>query len=1323
MTEERQIRLISGIVTIVLVLSGIILLSLPFITWRWTQTPFSGILFDPNLVVNDSGEESWPAQQGSDDAAFPDRVVAVDGVPVADVADVQAVLAAKEVGSRVPFTLVQPPPDSGFPPRFAETERSKDVLLIPITLWDLGEQFWLFYVTGVIMLVMGVLVFGLRPYTEAAQVFALLMAFTALGVGLLFDTRTTHYFVRLWTLALSLTCGLSVWLASIFPHPSRLMARYPTVKWLVLLPGLLAGLWAQGILFDAQSPWAFVFGWRLLFLLNAVGLLITILIMGYRAMRSPSANVRQQARIILAGAVVGYGPIILYFITATVGINNTWFPQLFFVPLVVLYPATIGFTIVRYRLWNTDEVLRHGMTYGLLVGVLVFALAIVLFSLTVLVGPVLNNPFLITVFIVIVVLVVEPLKRRLQVEVEERFLKQPAVLDNNLRDFNRELTTAVAEDQVASMMLLYVRTGIPDANPDLYLPDGEMSVYRSYYGSNDLLVGADSPLIAGMKRLHGAIDLAEERTWPPVFQQEAEIIRAMETAVIVPMYNEQDLLGWLTLSPKNNHQPYSQSEMTYLASLADQSLIGFERASVVRSLEARVYEQDMLSQFSQALNFTLTLDDMMELVCTNYERLFNLRDFFIYLWDTDTDQNYTAFYLEDGERDESREGITHLVTDPPILEVFDRGQFVTGKFEAGNTWMMAPLKAGRDTLGVIYTYYRKPDIRLRPRQQQLFLTLADQTATALARLETNRQLQARAQQLEIINEVTFSLATTMDLAVLLELILDKAMQLLDTEAGTFMVTDLDNGELEFRVARGPASEGLVGKRLPAGTGLAGTAAQTGQPIIVNHAREDKRWFDELEQDTTFRARALLTVPLIRHNSVWGVIQLINKRNEAPFTEGDQGLLITFASQAVVAMENARLLAQTDEALRKSVNELSLLTQLDRDLNTSLDLTTVLNLALDRTLGIFNGSAGAILLLDEDGRPQRLIHRHYDPAFTLDNLTVESGLVGKTIANRQPYVAANVHEEEDYIAANFATHSQMTLPLLHKQKLIGVMVVESDRLDAFDAEMAETAVRITNHAAIAIANAVLVEQVNAANEAKSDFVSMVSHELKTPMTSMKGYTDLLLSGMTGQLNDQQRGFLDTIAANIRRMSQQIQDLTDISRIETGKLHVTLAPTSLVEVVNETLQIIQGPFDERGIKLHLQLPEDLPLVVADKGRLVQVLTNLLSNAGKYSPPETDVELCFETRLMPNGKSERVTPMVVCSVHDHGFGISAEDRKKLFTKFFRSEDPNIRQAKGTGLGLSITRGIVELHHGEIWVESEVGQGTTFAFSVPQMGLSERR
>jgi len=228
--------------------------------------------------------------------------------------------------------------------------------------------------------------------------------------------------------------------------------------------------------------------------------------------------------------------------------------------------------------------------------------------------------------------------------------------------------------------------------------------------------------------------------------------------------------------------------------------------------------------------------------------------------------------------------------------------------------------------------------------------------------------------------------------------------------------------------------------------------------------------------------------------------------------------------------------------------------------------------------------------------------------------------------------------------------------------------------------------------------------------------MVSHELKQQMTSMRGYTDLMLSGMTGELNEQQRKFLKTIAANIRRMGRQIQDLTDISRIETGRLRMEKAPTAFTNIVSETLQTVQGPCDAKNIRLHLDLPADLPLVMGDKERLVQVLTNLVSNACKYSPPDTDVTIRLKADTLTAEDGQAPVPVVVCSVVDRGYGISEEDQQRLFTKFFRSDDANIRKATGTGLGLSITKGIVELHGGRIWVESELGKGTTFHFAIPQ-------
>jgi signal transduction histidine kinase len=183
-----------------------------------------------------------------------------------------------------------------------------------------------------------------------------------------------------------------------------------------------------------------------------------------------------------------------------------------------------------------------------------------------------------------------------------------------------------------------------------------------------------------------------------------------------------------------------------------------------------------------------------------------------------------------------------------------------------------------------------------------------------------------------------------------------------------------------------------------------------------------------------------------------------------------------------------------------------------------------------------------------------------------------------------------------------------------------------------------------------------------------------------------------------------------------MGQLIQDLTDISRIETNHLRVELAPVSFTNVISDTLQIVRGPCDGKSINLHLDLPTDLPLVLGDKERLVQVTTNLLSNACKYSPPETDVDVIVRATMMAVKPDQPEQPMVICSIKDKGYGISEEDLKQLFTKFFRADDPNIRKATGTGLGLSITKGIVELHNGRIWVESELGQGTTFHFVIPQ-------
>jgi signal transduction histidine kinase len=1318
-TAERYSHFRVGLVGLLLMVGSILYILLPFTALRWAQTPFLGFFVDPNLVINDSGEPSWPSQGEDRLVGYPDRITAVDNQPVITIEQFLATLEGKQTGDLVSLTLVQPPPGIDIEPNFPEPERVVQLPVIPLTYLSLWNHFGLFYLTGLIMFVIGIWTFSVRPKAESAQVFALFMGLAALAVGSLFNLLTSHQFARIWLLALALTPGLSVWLAAVFPHEMSFVIRYPRSKWLLLLPGVAAGIWAQIWLYNEANAWYYAIPWRTLFLLNGLAILLSLALMAYRGGLSPSPLVRQQARIILVGSLIAFTPLVLFFIPASQMVDVAWLPTAFYLPPLVIYPLAIAYTIIRYRLLDVDQIMRRSISYVLMTGLVLAAFVLVAVGLSNTFGTVIDNPVVLSVFIVLLVLVFNPLRSRLQEAIDQLFFREPVALDKLLRAYNRALTTAVNTDQVANTLLKYVASGVPDAATYLFLPDAQMNYFASYNNHASGRLSVESPLVAYMSQTNGPIDLTEERAWPDSLAGQTEAVQALNAAVLVPINNGRELLGWLSLSPKQNRQHFRPAEINYISSLVDQSLIGLERANVIRRLETRVAELDMLSQFSQALNFTIDFDALLELVFTNFQRLLGINDFFISLRDKATKQIYTVFYLEDGERYENKEGATRLVTDPSIHQVINMGQMVVKEDEYGRSWIAAPLNAGADTLGAIHTYYRDPAYKIRARQQQLFTVFADRTATALERIDTNKRLQERAQQLEIMNEVTFSLAATKELDPLLELILDKAIELLDTEAGTFMISREENGELEFRVARGPSSGGLVGRRLPLGAGLAGTAAQTGRAIISNRVQEDERWFSAVDAGSDFNSQSILTVPLVRQTTVLGVLQVINKRNGIEFSLEDQSLLTAFAGQAVVAMENARLLAQTDEALQKSVDELSLLQQLDRDLSTTLDLDHVLNLTLSRMLSIYQGVAGSIVLVNEAREVYRVVAQGYDETFDESKIGADKGLIGQVIHSGQPHNAPNVHEEPRYIAANFNTHSQMTLPFINKQELIGVIAIESDVIGKYSEDDLQTAVRITNHAAAAIANAILYDKVNEANQAKSEFVSMVSHELKTPMTSLRGYTDLLLSGMTGDLTEQQRNFLEIMAANIRRMSQQIQDLTDISRIETGVLHIELSPTSFVNVVNETMQTVKGLCDEKGIRVHLQMPDELPPIMADKGRMVQVLTNLLSNACKYSPPDTDVNVSFMPRMVADEETGEMQAMVWCCVKDNGYGISEPDLERLFTKFFRSEDPNIRQAKGTGLGLSITKGIIELHGGEIWVESKLGEGTAFQFTIPQAAV----
>jgi PAS domain S-box-containing protein len=223
--------------------------------------------------------------------------------------------------------------------------------------------------------------------------------------------------------------------------------------------------------------------------------------------------------------------------------------------------------------------------------------------------------------------------------------------------------------------------------------------------------------------------------------------------------------------------------------------------------------------------------------------------------------------------------------------------------------------------------------------------------------------------------------------------------------------------------------------------------------------------------------------------------------------------------------------------------------------------------------------------------------------------------------------------------------------------------------------------------------------------KNEFVSTVSHELRTPLTSIKGYVDLILDGDAGEVNEIQREFLTIVKENSDRLVALINDILDISRIESGRVVLKVEPIGMTEIIAGTVDSFKAVLDQSGRSITTKIPEHLPKVAGDRDRVGQVLMNLVSNAIKYSPEGGDVTIT----------AKRNNDTIVVGVTDHGMGIDADDQKKLFTKFYRVDSALTREIGGTGLGLSICKTIIELLGGKIWVRSKAGEGSTFSFSLP--------
>lgn len=566
--------------------------------------------------------------------------------------------------------------------------------------------------------------------------------------------------------------------------------------------------------------------------------------------------------------------------------------------------------------------------------------------------------------------------------------------------------------------------------------------------------------------------------------------------------------------------------------------------------------------------------------------------------------------------------------------------------------------------------------------------------------------QSHQARLSALYEVSSQLGKSLDLDEVLNQVMDAIIQLTGAERGFLMLYDEDTGQLSTRAARNVDQKTIEGDAMNISRTVVERAVATGEGVLTSNAQEDAR-FSGQQSVVGYQLRSIMCAPLQARGFTLGAVYVDNRLFAGVFEQEDLDLMVAFANQAAVAIQNARLFTQTDAALARRVEELSLFQRIDQQLNKSLELSRVLSSALNWAIALTNADGGSIGLferpLEEPPYLRLMVFRGAEDVDETRDVPLTHPIVQKVLADNHSVLTHHVSEEEsiDGTPANV----QLAVAIQQGGDVSGLITLETQQAHEMNPEDVAFVERLADRAAVAIKNAQLYEQINAANEAKSEFVSLVAHELRVPMTSIKGYADLIVSGVAGPLNEQQLQFLEVIRRNLLRMSALISDLSDINRIESGRMTFDSKPFDIRETVSDVTGSLQERIEARGQSLSVEIAADIPPVYADPTRIAQVLTNLVSNANKYTSDGGRIFI----KVQPDGG------FVSVSVQDTGIGISAEDQAKLFTQFFRAEDKHVREQPGWGLGLSIVRKMVEAQGGTITFESALGQGSTFCFTVP--------
>jgi signal transduction histidine kinase len=652
------------------------------------------------------------------------------------------------------------------------------------------------------------------------------------------------------------------------------------------------------------------------------------------------------------------------------------------------------------------------------------------------------------------------------------------------------------------------------------------------------------------------------------------------------------------------------------------------------------------------------------------------------------------------------------------------------KFGGFRTVLAVPMLRESNPIGVL-TLTRSEVRPFTDKQIELVATFADQAVIAIenvrlfeAEQQRSRELsQSLEQQTATADVLRVISSSPTNAQPVFDMIAQSAARL--CKAQFCHVFRFDGELIHFEAVHGYAPEVAAVSRAmyPMALGRGSAAARSILSGSVEEIPDILTDYDyeHGEQAKKMNYRSIVAVPMLKDDRPIGAIAIAQSQT-GHFPAWQIELLRTFADQAVIAIENARLFeevqARTKE-LTKSVEELRALGEVGQAINSTLDVEAVLARIVARAVQLSGTEAGTIYTFDESRREFQLRATHgMDEGMiaAIRDRSIGAGqtAIGKAAAERAPLQIPDVLKEQSLVLdviVRAGYRSMLVVPLLRPDQIVGALVVRRKAPGEFPKSTIELLRTFADQSVLAIQNARLFHeiedksrQLEVASQHKSQFLANMSHELRTPLNAILGYTELMADGAYGEPSDKMLGILKRLEANGRHLLGLINDVLDLSKIEAGQLVLELSDYSIQDIAQTVRSTLEPLAADKKLALNVEIAPELPPGRGDGRRLTQVLINLVGNAIKF----TDAG---EVAI----KAEANNGLFHVSVRDTGPGISAADQAKLFQEFQQADNAITRKKGGTGLGLAISKRIIEMHGGKIWVESQVGQGSAFAFTLP--------